>query len=74
MILKLDNLAERTGCRAFAFVTRGHVNNTTVPGWIEMDDSLSFISEATKKTPAELAHLFELWACSKTKGISKTPC
>jgi hypothetical protein len=31
IILKFENLSEQTGCQAFAFITCGHVNDTTVP-------------------------------------------
>ena len=66
--IKFENLAERTGCRAFAFVTRGHVNDTTIPTTLETDDMLSFFNEDMDTTPVEVARKFELWSCTTDRG------
>ncbi|KIM39046.1 hypothetical protein M413DRAFT_67836 [Hebeloma cylindrosporum] len=62
---ELDNLSERTGSTAFTFVTRGHINDSTTPSFIDSDGALSFFTEVLNLDPNEVAGKFELWA---------TPC
>ncbi|KAG6806352.1 hypothetical protein H0H92_011616 [Tricholoma furcatifolium] len=62
---ELADLYERTGALGFAFFTRGHVLDSVLPGMIESQDSLKFISEVMDTTPVELARKFEQWACTK---------
>ncbi|GLB38701.1 hypothetical protein LshimejAT787_0505660 [Lyophyllum shimeji] len=64
---ELGNLHERCGTMAFAFMTRGHVNDTIAPGWIESEGSIAFVREVLDITPAELMRKFELWACAKDR-------
>jgi len=65
--LQLDNLAERTGSASFTFVTRGHINDTTAPTFIESDGALAFFKEVLDLDPNEVAGKFELWAMSRKK-------
>jgi len=65
---QLDNLSERTGSASFTFVTRGHINDTTTPAFIESDGALAFFNQVLGLDPSEVAGRFELWATSRTRG------
>jgi len=70
---KFENLTERTGCRAFAFVTRGHVNDTMIPSTLETDDTLSFFNEVLSIAPVEVAQKLEVWSCATKRGNNTHP-
>ena len=57
---KFENLAEHTGCQAFAFVMHGHINDTMIPTTLETDDVLSFFNEVLNITPEEVAQKYEV--------------
>jgi len=64
---KADNLASRTGAHAFVFVTRGHVQDLGVPGWIATEGTESFFSDVLKTEAWSVLRKFEHWACSSDK-------
>ena len=68
------NLAERIGSYGFAFITRGHVHDTAVPGWVESDDSINFLREVLDLDPLDIAAKFEQWACAKKRGKLTSAC
>ncbi|KAG6809121.1 hypothetical protein H0H92_001477 [Tricholoma furcatifolium] len=65
MDLQMGNLHERVGTVGFAFFSRGHINDSIIPGWIESQGALEFVKDVLETTPEELANKFELWACTK---------
>ncbi|KAG6809369.1 hypothetical protein H0H92_000530 [Tricholoma furcatifolium] len=67
---ELADMYQRTGALGFAFFTRGHVLDNVIPGYVESQDSLKFITDVLNTTPAEIARKFEQWACSKDRGAS----
>jgi len=58
---------------AFTFVTRGHINDSTTPSFIDSDGALSFFTEVLDLDPSKVAGKFELWATSRSKGMSPHP-
>ncbi|KAG6848529.1 hypothetical protein H0H93_016284 [Arthromyces matolae] len=67
---ELANLHERCGTMGFAFVTRGHVNDTIVPQWIESQGSLRFVNDVLHTTAEELLQKFEQWACAQDRSYA----
>ena len=51
-----------------AFFTRGHINDSTLPSFIDTDNALAFFTEVLHLDPDEVSGKFELWACSKEKS------
>ncbi|KAF6742547.1 hypothetical protein DFP72DRAFT_860399 [Ephemerocybe angulata] len=58
---ELNNLSERTGCAAFAFLTGEHALDTMVPGWVNTPGVLRFFVEVLNLSAAELSKKFEMW-------------
>ncbi|KAJ7667387.1 hypothetical protein B0H14DRAFT_3539121 [Mycena olivaceomarginata] len=54
--------------RGFAMFTRSHSHDKTLPGTIQSWGALDFFQEVLKRDPADVAHLFELWAVSHEQG------
>ncbi|KAG6822718.1 hypothetical protein H0H92_012828, partial [Tricholoma furcatifolium] len=66
---ELANLHERCGTTGFVFITRGHVHDTIIPGWIEAPQgSLKFLSEVLNITKVEFLAKFEQWACAQDRS------
>ncbi|KAG6808136.1 hypothetical protein H0H92_005288, partial [Tricholoma furcatifolium] len=65
---EMGNLHERVGTVGFAFFSRGHINDSIIPGWIDSQGAVSFVKDVLQTTPEELANKFELWACTKDRG------
>ncbi|KAJ6457330.1 hypothetical protein C8R45DRAFT_943283 [Mycena sanguinolenta] len=61
-------LAERVGMIGFAIFSHGHVHDKMLPATIQSLGALDFIREVLKKEPADVAHLFALWAVSRERG------
>ncbi|KAJ7803510.1 hypothetical protein B0H14DRAFT_2613214 [Mycena olivaceomarginata] len=68
LMVEITNLAERVGMIGFAMFTRSHAHDKTLPGTIQSWGALDFFREVMKKDPADVAHLFELWAVSRERG------
>ncbi|KAJ7300573.1 hypothetical protein DFH08DRAFT_631243, partial [Mycena albidolilacea] len=68
LIVEITNLAERVEMIGFAIFTRSHAHDKTLPGTIQSWGALDFFQEVMKKDPADVAHLFELWAVSRERG------
>ncbi|KAG6839408.1 hypothetical protein C0991_002828 [Blastosporella zonata] len=65
---EMMNLYERTGAYRFAFFTHGHVQDSIVPGYLELQPaSIDFICEVFNIAPADLARKFEQWACVRSR-------
>jgi hypothetical protein len=62
---KLDNLHARTGAPSFAFMTRGHTNDTVVPAWTAAGDAEDFLRMVFNKTTDQLSVEFELWSVGR---------
>ncbi|KAJ7131815.1 hypothetical protein C8R43DRAFT_1133488 [Mycena crocata] len=61
-------LAERCGMMGFAFFTRGHIHDRTVPVSIESWGAMRFVREMLKKEPSDVQAMFELWAVNQLRG------
>jgi hypothetical protein len=68
-LLQLRNLSERTGMCALAFFTRTHINDNTMPTWVDSDDAVAFLSEVLDIDPMVFLAKFEQWACARNKGM-----
>ncbi|KAG6807335.1 hypothetical protein H0H92_007964, partial [Tricholoma furcatifolium] len=64
---EMGNLQERVGTVGFAFFSRGHINDSIIPGWIDSQGALGFVKDVLETTPEELANKFELWACTRDR-------
>ncbi|KAH6906941.1 hypothetical protein BKA70DRAFT_1428453 [Coprinopsis sp. MPI-PUGE-AT-0042] len=62
---ELDNLHARTGAPSFAFMTRGHTNDTVVPAWTAAGDAEDFLHMVFNKTTDQLSVEFELWSVGR---------
>ncbi|KAJ7148709.1 hypothetical protein C8R43DRAFT_888795, partial [Mycena crocata] len=61
-------LAERTGMMCFAFFTRGHIHDHTIPASIESWGSMRFVREILNREPSDVQSMFELWAVNQLRG------
>ncbi|KAF8145751.1 hypothetical protein K438DRAFT_1629559, partial [Mycena galopus ATCC 62051] len=50
--------------------SRGHVHDKTLPVTIQSWGAMEFFREVLKRDPADISHLFELWAVSRERGTS----
>jgi hypothetical protein len=64
---ELENLSEHVGSYGFAFIMRGHVHDSSIPGWVESNDSIRFFREVLDLDPLDVATKFEQWACTRDK-------
>ncbi|KAJ7066783.1 hypothetical protein B0H15DRAFT_807475 [Mycena belliarum] len=62
---ELSSLFERTGTRAFAFLSRGHSDDADMPVAAEAGGGLSFCVETFGMPALRILTLFELWSCSR---------
>jgi hypothetical protein len=68
MLWHLQNLAEHVGSYGFAFITRGHIHDSSIPGWVESEDSTKFFRKALDLDPLDVATKFEQWACARDRS------
>jgi hypothetical protein len=54
----------------FAFITQGHVHDSSIPGWVESENSVNFLSEVLNIDPLDMATKFEQWVCARDWGKS----
>lgn len=66
-------LFERTGTRGFAFFTRGHLDDTAMPTFVQSGDSAAFCVEVLKMSAEDLLCKFEQWSCNRGQGASSGP-
>ncbi|KAF8128325.1 hypothetical protein K438DRAFT_2140505 [Mycena galopus ATCC 62051] len=71
LMMEIINLAERVGMIGFAMFSRGHVHDKTLPVTIQSWGAMDFFREVLKRDPADVSHLFELWAVSCERGKAK---
>ncbi|KAF8177171.1 hypothetical protein K438DRAFT_1978813 [Mycena galopus ATCC 62051] len=71
LMVEIMNLAERVGMVGFAMFSWGHVHDKTLPVTIELWGAMEFFPEVLERDPANILHLFELWAVSRERGKSK---
>jgi hypothetical protein len=69
--LQFEDLSERTGSYAIAFVTQGHIDDTATPEWLASGDSMDFLTELLGLDPWDVTRLFEQWACTQSKSESQ---
>ncbi|KAJ7129035.1 hypothetical protein C8R43DRAFT_1134316 [Mycena crocata] len=68
LALEIMALAERAGMVGFAFFTRGHIHDRTVPVTIQSWGAMAFVREILKREPSDVQSAFELWAVSRMRG------
>ncbi|KAJ7090450.1 hypothetical protein C8R44DRAFT_957496 [Mycena epipterygia] len=64
----LMGLFERTGTRGFAFFTRGHLDDTAMPTFVQSGDSAAFCVEVLKTSAEDLLCKFEQWSCNRAQA------
>ncbi|KAJ7439665.1 hypothetical protein FB451DRAFT_1569846 [Mycena latifolia] len=62
------NLFERTGTRAVAFLSRGHVDDAFLPTYAESGGSMDFFLQSTKTPGLDLLRRYELWCCNQDRS------
>ncbi|KAJ7669096.1 hypothetical protein B0H17DRAFT_1209746 [Mycena rosella] len=62
------NLLERTGTRAVAFFSRGHVDDGFLPTYAESGESMDFYLQSTKIPGLDLLRRYELWCCNRDRA------
>ncbi|KAJ7124032.1 hypothetical protein C8R43DRAFT_1135819 [Mycena crocata] len=62
---ELIKLYERTGTRGLIFTTRGHLDDVSMPAFIESGNAAAFCIEVLKMSPYDILRLFEQWACAR---------
>jgi hypothetical protein len=67
-VTQITNLAERVGMIGFAMFSQGHVHDKTLPVMIQSWGAMDFFTEVLRRDPADVSHLFELWAVSQERG------
>ncbi|KAJ7788158.1 hypothetical protein B0H14DRAFT_3504537 [Mycena olivaceomarginata] len=68
LMTEIANLAERVGMIGFAMFSRGHIHDKTLPVTIQSWGAMDFFTEVLRRDPADVSHLFELWAVSRERG------
>ncbi|KAJ7023108.1 hypothetical protein C8F04DRAFT_1193768 [Mycena alexandri] len=66
---ELRNLYERTGTRAFAFFTRGGVDDAFMPTFAASGDSAAFCVEVLKKPAVDILRMFEAWSITRDRNL-----
>ncbi|KAJ7066290.1 hypothetical protein C8F01DRAFT_1079919 [Mycena amicta] len=64
-------LRARTGVRAIAFFTRGHVEDTSAPCIVDSGDAKDFFPDVLKTSSLDVARKFELWSCTRDKAVNE---
>ncbi|KAJ6487576.1 hypothetical protein C8R45DRAFT_929836 [Mycena sanguinolenta] len=67
---EIQNLYERCGMYGFAVVSKGHVQDKTIPYIMESAGSGDFIREILGIDPMDLVTKFEQWCCSRDLGFT----
>ncbi|KAJ7732876.1 hypothetical protein B0H16DRAFT_1732607 [Mycena metata] len=68
-MVELEALAERTGMIGFAFFTRTHVHDKTVPVEMGSWGALDLFPEVLKTDSRDVGAKFELWAIARDQGV-----
>lgn len=61
-------LANCTGNYGFAFFTRGHLDDTTIPEWIATPGVKKFLTDVLKMDPNNVIRAFEHWGVLQGKS------
>ncbi|KAJ7144559.1 hypothetical protein C8R44DRAFT_725483 [Mycena epipterygia] len=64
----LIDLYERTDVRAFAFFTRGHPDDRSMPCIVDSDGAREFFQDVFESSPLDVVRKFEFWSCTRDKG------
>jgi hypothetical protein len=66
--LQITNLYERASMYGFAILSKGHVQDKSIPYALHSADSLEFIHKVLNLNPLDLVTMFEQWTCAQKKG------
>ena len=61
-------MADRTGNYGFAFFTRGHLDDTSIPEWIATAGIEKFLVDVLKMHPDDIVRAFEHWGVLQGKS------
>ncbi|KAJ7137125.1 hypothetical protein C8R44DRAFT_869201 [Mycena epipterygia] len=64
----LIDLYERTDVHAFAFFTRGHPDDRSMPCIVDSDGAREFFQDVFESSPLDVVRKFEFWSCTHNKG------
>jgi hypothetical protein len=66
--MKLLDLFERTGVRAFAFFACRHADDPTCSHCVDSDDALDFFTQGLDMSAPHFMRKFEQWSCNLDEG------
>ncbi|KAF8338599.1 hypothetical protein F5887DRAFT_982590 [Amanita rubescens] len=64
---EMDKLCGRTGVRAFAFISKGHLTDVSAPGWLGSGDALAFFPAVMKMSVEDFSAKFEHWSVTQNR-------
>lgn len=65
----MRDLHLRTGTCIFAFYSRGHIEDTMTPEWMETGGSGDFLRQALQLEPWDVLRRYEQWTCSRENSM-----
>jgi hypothetical protein len=68
---QMDKLCGRTGVRAFAFISKGHLTDVSAPGWLGSGDGLAFFPAVMKMSVEDFSAKFEHWSVTQNRRKCK---
>ncbi|KAJ7612797.1 hypothetical protein DFH06DRAFT_1344884 [Mycena polygramma] len=67
----LFDLHERTGVRGFAMFTRGNIDDSAQPSFVDSGDARDFFQEVFQISYLDIVRRFEMWSTNKSKTERK---
>jgi hypothetical protein len=69
-LAQLQHLHLRTGSCSVLFVSKSHIDDQTIPGWVATGESASFFLDVLKVDVWDVLRKYEQWVCSKDQSES----
>ncbi|KAJ7192616.1 hypothetical protein GGX14DRAFT_406143 [Mycena pura] len=64
---EIGGLNARTGTRGFIVLTRGHVDDASMPAFMHSGGAVGFLIEVLKMTPHDMLAQLEQWSCTRSE-------
>ncbi|KAJ7204099.1 hypothetical protein GGX14DRAFT_569698 [Mycena pura] len=64
---EIGGLNARTGTRGFIVLTRGHVDDASMPVFMHAGGAVGFLIEVLKMTPHDMLAQLEQWSCTRSE-------
>ena len=68
LCVQIGGLNARTGTRGFIVLTRGHVDDASMPVFMHSGGAVGFLVEVLKMSPSDMLTLVEQWSCNRSEG------